>query len=675
MPFPMALNPPSPSSLSIFKEKKSLTQLPSMTTAVSYLSAVQQADSCARTHDNPHAAPTPALSLSSSIITSSEDTVFNEDDKDNYLVNPHTPPMPEQVFTTPHSEFGHCSNEAYRCASKYDYMKPFQWHTVEEPPYYILLTTYISLVLLNFLGHMRDFFGKRFAKSHFIHNIPYNGYAPLNSGFASFANRRLKRRMDDCYAQPITGIPGRTVLVLDRYSTDYNHTQIYTGGKTRALNVSSYNYLGLSQCRGGWADAVEESIRRYGVSTCGTHLESGSNDLHMAAEALIARFMGMEDALLSSMGFGTNSNFIPALGGKGSLILSDELNHASIRVGTRQSGAQVRLFKHNDMSSLESLLREVISQGQPKTHRPWKKIVVIVESVYSMEGTVLNLPRIIELKQKYKFYLYIDEAHSIGSLGPRGRGVTDYFNIPPGSVDILMGTFSKGFGAAGGYISGPKPFIDALRLRSYSGPYAEAITPPVITQIVVSMASIMGVVPAPQPTKSTLSPSPDSSIVTPKDVAEELSGMAPASMLPTWIALRPYLANGSEARMRMSRLAFNCRYLHTGLKKLGFLVCGHASSPIIPLLVFNPGKMPVFVRMMRARPIPIVVAVVTYPAIPIHLGRVRLCPSASHTKEDIDILLRGCDEIGGLLDMKHGSNERWGIDEICERAVELVQSV
>lgn len=253
--------------------------------------------------------------------------------------------------------------------------------------------------------------------------------------------------------------------------------------------------------------------------------------------------------------------------------------------------------------------------------------------------------------------------------------MTDYFNIPPGSIDVLMGTFSKSFGAAGGYISGPKSLIDALRLRSHSGPYAEAITPSVIAQVVVSMASIMGVTPAPRPTKSTLFPSLDSSIVAPKESAEELPGMAPASMLPMWMNLRPSLADGSEARMRMRRLAFNCRYLHVGLKKIGFIVYGHVSSPIVPLLIFSPGKLCLFVRMMRARPIPIAVVVVAHPATSFETGRARLCPSASHTKEDIDIVLRACDEVGGILDMKHGSCERWGIDEVCERAVELVHSV
>ncbi|KAG2072322.1 serine palmitoyltransferase 2 [Suillus decipiens] len=671
MPSPIALNPPAPSP-SIFKETRSPRKLPLMSTAMTYLSAVQKADTRARSR-NSSAESSPTRSIPSSVTASSEDSILSDDDTNNCLVNPLTPPTSE-VFATLHTEFGHCANEAHRCVSQHDYTKPFQDYATEEPPYYILFTTYISYLMVICFGRARDFFGKRFAKSYFTHLMPHNGYAPLNSDFDSFYTRRLQRRVDECCSQPVAGVPGRTVLILDRYSTDYNVTKIYTGTKTRALNISSYNYLGFSQARGGCSDAVRESIRRYGTSTCGTRLESGSNELHVFAEALVARFLGTEDALVSSAGFATNSTFIPALVGKKSLIISDELNHTSIRVGARQSGAQIQMFKHNDMSSLESVLREAISQGQPKTHRPWKKILVVVEGLYSMEGTLVNLPRIVELKQKYKFLLFVDEAHSIGALGPHGRGVTDYFNIPPRSIDVLMGTFTKSFGAAGGYIAGPKILIDALRLHGHSGPYAEAMTPPVLIQVVSSMASIMGVAPSSQSTKSALALNPTSSIVTPRDGAEELSGMAPSSMLPIWMNLHPALADGSEARMRIRRLAFNSRYLHQGLKKLGFITYGHPFSPIVPLLIFNPGKMSMFSRMMRSRSTPIVVVVVAYPATPLVTSRVRFCVSAAHTKEDIDMVLQACDEVGEILDLKHGLGERWGIDEVCRRAVELVHS-
>jgi len=230
----------------------------------------------------------------------------------------------------------------------------------------------------------------------------FQGYAPLNSDFDSFYTRRLKRRIEDCFSRPVTNVPGRTITLLERTSNNHNESFDFTGTKRRALNVSSYNYLGFAQARGGCADAVEEAITRYGVSACGSRLEGGTLDLHLQAEALVARFVGQEAAIIMSMGFATNSTTIPALVGKGCLVISDEFNHASIRVGIRLSGAVVRTFKHNDMKDLEKLLRECISQGQPRTHRPWKKILLVVEGLYSMEGSVANIPVIMQLKKRYK---------------------------------------------------------------------------------------------------------------------------------------------------------------------------------------------------------------------------------------------------------------------------------
>ncbi|KAJ7122952.1 serine palmitoyltransferase 2 [Mycena epipterygia] len=592
-------------------------------------------------------------------------------DNSDGLALPARAPNSSEVFNTVHTEFGHCSDAAFRSISQHIPGTPVPAHVDQDPPYYILLSTYISYLILICLGHLRDFVGKRLSPASYKHLMPSDGYAPLNSDFDSFYTRRLKTRMDECFSQPVTGVAGRTIQLLDRISPDYNHHQIFTGTRTRALNISSYNYLGFAQARGGCADAVEAAIKEHGISSCGSRLEGGSSDLHILAEALVAKFVGMEDALISSMGFATNSTFIPALVGKGCLVISDELNHASIRFGVRLSGANVRMFKHNDMGNLEALLREVISQGQPKTHRPWKKILILVEGLYSMEGTLVNLPAIMELKKKYKFYLFVDEAHSVGALGPHGRGVADYFDIPPRSIDILMGTFTKSFGAAGGYIAGNKSLIDRLRVRGHSGPYAEAMTPPVLTQIVASMASIMGVSPPPLTSSNS-----SSSTLYPQLEVETYHhpAPAPASSLPTWLSLPPSLSDGSEGLSRLRRLAFNSRYLHQGLIKLGFITYGHPASPIVPLLLFNPGKMNMFHRMMKDRQTPIIVVVVAYPATPLVTSRVRFCVSAAHTKEDIDTVLRACDDVGDVLDLKHGlgHSERWRIDEVCERAVELV---
>ncbi|TEB32611.1 serine palmitoyltransferase 2 [Coprinellus micaceus] len=654
-----------PTTPSMFK-KKSGTSLSAMASAASYLSALSQADARARGALNGSPTSTPALSISSSVTSSSQDTVLHEEeDYSDGLALPARPPTSEQVFKTVHTEFGHCASEEFRLTSQHTPGEPVPGHVDADPPYYILFSTYISYLILIVLGHIRDFLGKRFRSASYAHLMPKGGYAPLNSDFDSFYTRRLKTRMDECFSQPVTGVAGRTILLLDRVSPDYNHTQLFTGSPNPRLE-----HLG----QGGCADAVEESIKRYGVSTLGSRLEGGSSDLHTVSEALVAKFVGMEDALISSMGFATNSTYIPALVGKGCLVISDELNHASIRFGVRISGASVQMFKHNDMESLENLLRESISQGQPKTHRPWKKILLIVEGLYSMEGTLVNLPKVIELKKKYKFYLFVDEAHSVGAMGPQGRGVANYFGIDPRSIDILMGTFTKSFGAAGGYIAGSKTIIDHLRVHGHSGPYAEAMTPPVLTQVVASMASIMGVkAPLPAPSSSGLR------LSSPAPLALEYEyvhpGPAPHSSLPSWLSLPRELSDGSEGSTRLRRLAFNSRYLHNGLIKLGFITYGHPASPIVPLLLFNPGKMNMFHTMMKDRQTPIVVVVVAYPATPLVTSRVRFCVSAAHTKDDIDTVLRACDEIGDVLDLKHGipRSERWPIEQITERAVELAR--
>ncbi|KAF8523655.1 serine palmitoyltransferase 2 [Gautieria morchelliformis] len=672
--------PSSPSPIAHPKTTSSSILTRPMRSAASYLTALSQADAEARARKaGPDSEPSePALSLRSSLTENGTSYLTMTDDSDDFcddLDRPPHAPTSEQQPTTKHSEFGHCFNEAHRYTSAYKADTAHMIHVEEEPPYYILITTYLSYLFMIIFGHTRDFVGKRFCPEAYRHLMPSNGYAALNSDFDSFYSRRLKARMDDCFSRPITGVPGRTVTLLDRVSSNNNTTLHLTGTKSRALNISSYNYLGFAQAHGGCADAVEEGLRRYGVSACGARLECGTTDLHVQAEALVAKFIGSEDAIIASMGFATNSTTLPALVGKACLVISDELNHASIRFGVRLSGAHVRTFKHNDMKSLETLLREVISQGQPRTHRPWKKILLAVEGLYSMEGTLVNLPAIMQLKARYKFYIYVDEAHSIGALGPHGRGVADYFGIDPRSIDILMGTFTKSFGAAGGYIAGSRDVISRLRTRSHAGCYTESSSPAVLTQIISSMGSIMGISPPLPPiTQNGNSPNASSSTSLAPQDAYVYPGPAPSASMPAWLKLPQQLQDGSEGRSRLRRLAFNARYLSRGLNRLGFITYGHVDSPIVPLLLFHPGKMTLFSRLMHARKTPIVVVVVAYPATPLVSGRARFCLSASHTKEDCDAVLRACDEIGEILDVKHGHlTDRWSLEEVTRRAVELVE--
>ena len=425
-------------------------------------------------------------------------------------------------------------------------------------------------------------------------------------------------RINDCFARPVTGVPGRYITLIDRKSDDFNTTFKFTGTTTETLNMSSYNYLGFAQSDGPCADAVEETIKKHGVGLASPRNDVGTSDLHVEVEELIARFVGKPSAMVFSMGFGTNATAFPALIGKGCLVISDELNHASIRFGTRLSGAMIEMFKHNDVKDLERLLREVISQGQPRTHRPWKRILVVVEGLYSMEGSVVNLPGIVALKKKYKFNLFVDEAHSIGAMGPRGRGVCDYFGIDPSEVDILMGTLTKSFGANGGYIAGDKAMIDKLRLTNAGCIYGETVAPAVLTQISTSLKIITG------------------------------------ELVP---------GQGEE---RLQRLAFNSRYLRLGLKRLGFIVYGHDDSPIVPVMLYHPAKISAFSHEMLKRKISVVV--VGYPATPLVSARARFCLSAAHTKDDLDRLLEACNEVGDAIDVKFSSGIGGGAEPLPEGA-------
>ncbi|KAI1313773.1 serine palmitoyltransferase [Xylaria venustula] len=514
------------------------------------------------------------------------------------------------------AQFGPLVDASHRYVSMH-HGEPLAAPPEDEPPYYYVLTTYISYLLLLALGHVRDFFGKRFSKKPLYRTLrASNGYAPLNDDFDSFYTRRLKLRIDDAFARTTTGVPGRYINLLDRVSDNFNESYKYLGTTTETLNMSSYNYLGFAQSEGPCANAVENCVQKYGLSLCSSRADAGTSDFICEVEQAVADFVGKADAMVFSMGFVTNASTFPALVSKGCLIISDELNHASIRLGARLSGAVIRSFKHNNMKDLEAKLREAIAQGQPRTHRPWKKILVAVEGLYSMEGTMVDLPGVLNLKDTYKFHLYVDEAHSIGALGPRGRGVCDYFGIDPSRVDILMGTLTKSFGANGGYIAADKEIIDKLRSNNAATMLGESPTPAVLMQIYASLKIITG------------------------------------ELVP------------GEGEERLQRIAFNSRYLRLGLKRLGMIVYGHDDSPIIPIALYNPAKIPAFSHEMLKRKISVVV--VGYPATPLISSRARFCVSAAHNKDDLDRLLTACDEVATILQLKFSTGIAGGLKPLAD---------
>eukprot|EP00730_Choanoeca_flexa_P007285 TRINITY_DN12308_c2_g12_i2.p1 TRINITY_DN12308_c2_g12~~TRINITY_DN12308_c2_g12_i2.p1 ORF type:complete len:532 (+),score=132.61 TRINITY_DN12308_c2_g12_i2:82-1596(+) len=475
----------------------------------------------------------------------------------------------------------------------------------EETPLLVALITYIGYGILFVFGHIRDFLrytGLEKSKQATEHPR-MKGFQPLYRNFEAFYTRNLYTRIRDCWNRPICSVPGRKFDIVERKTDDYGWTFKHTGEKKTYLNLGSYNYLGFAENEGPCSDAAINSIKKYGVSACSARAEMGTTKLHTELEDLVAEFTGKEAALTFGMGFATNSTNMPILVGKGGLIISDELNHSSLVLGARLSGAKIKVFRHNDMDHLEKILRESIVQGQPRTHRPWRKILIVVEGVYSMEGSVVNLPGVIALKKKYKAYLYLDEAHSIGALGSTGRGVIQHYGCNVDDVDVMMGTFTKSFGAAGGYIAASKAVVDTLRHHSHSNCYATSMSPPVVQQVLASMKIIMG-----------------------RDGTD-------------------------DGPRRIKALAENARYFRQAIKKLGFIVYGNDASPIVPVMLFMPGKISAIGREMKKRGICIVV--VGYPATPIVESRVRFCLSASHTRADLDKVLEAMDELGDILGLKY----------------------
>ncbi|XP_048841186.1 serine palmitoyltransferase 2-like [Brienomyrus brachyistius] len=507
------------------------------------------------------------------------------------------------------------------------YSRPFD-ESFEETPMLVAVLTYMGYGILTLFGYLRDFLREwKIEKCHIAREREeQRDFVPLYQDFENFYTRNLYMRIRDSWNRPICSVPGARMDLVERLSHDYNWTFQHMGKVIKdVINMGSYNYLGFAENSGACLEAAAKATAEYGVGVSSTRQEMGNLDKHEELEKLVARFLGVEATMAFGMGFATNSMNIPALAGKGCLILSDELNHASLVLGARLSGSTIRVFKHNNMQSLEKLLRDAIVHGQPRTHRPWKKILIVVEGIYSMEGSIVRLPEVIALKKKYKAYLYLDEAHSIGALGPHGRGVIDYFGLDPRDVDILMGTFTKSFGAAGGYIGGKKELIDYLRTHSHSAVYATSMSPPVVEQIITSMKCIMG---------------EDGTTV------------------------------GQE---RIQRLADNTTYFRRKLREMGFIIYGNNDSPVVPVMLYMPAKIGAFSREMLKRNIGVVV--VGFPATPIIESRARFCVSAAHTRDMLDVALSTISEVGDLLQLKYSRHRAlltadWSSDDTSYDGIE-----
>ena len=294
----------------------------------------------------------------------------------------------------------------------------------------------LSWAFFFLFGHIRDAFRNLLPWTR--RKLP-KGYVPVRQDYEDFYTRRMFYRIHDCWNRPIGSAPDAYVDVLERTPVSGQKALELTGNKIRALNLGSYNYLGFAAHDPYCTPRALETLRKEGWSSCSPRAEAGTTQLHLDLEQELATFLRKPAALCFGMGFATNSAVLPVLAGPGCLIVSDALNHASIVSGARGSGAKVAVFAHNDVDSLESVLRTQVARGQPRTRRPWKKVLVVVEGIYSMEGELAPLPDIVAVCKRYRAYLYLDEAHSIGALGPTGRGVCEALGVDPKDVDVMMG--------------------------------------------------------------------------------------------------------------------------------------------------------------------------------------------------------------------------------------------
>jgi len=337
------------------------------------------------------------------------------------------------------------------------------------------------------------------------------------------------------------------------------------------INFCSYNYLNL--CGDPRvAKAAQAAIEKYGTSVSASRIVSGERPIHRELESAIAAFVGTEDAIVFVGGFSTNEDTIAHLMGEGDVIFYDEYIHKSAQLGASMSGAKALSFSHNDLVSLEKKLQRHRSQG--------KNALIVVEGVYSMDGDIPDLPRLVELKQQYQALLMVDEAHSIGVLGKTGRGVAEHFGISPNDVDIWMGTLSKSFASCGGYIAGNGELIEYLRYTSPGFVYSVGLAPPMAAAALKSIQLI------------------------------------------------------EEEPERVAQLHSRVSGFHELARKAGLNVGNaNAASAVLPVIV---GRSDLTIALSRALMGKGVLALpIGYPAVSKTKARIRFFISCSHTEDDI----------------------------------------
>lgn len=348
----------------------------------------------------------------------------------------------------------------------------------------------------------------------------------------------------------------------------------------RMIMVGSNNYLGLTN-HPEVKEAAIEAIRKYGSGCAGSRFLNGTLDIHVRLEEKLARFIRKDAALVFSTGFQVNLGVISALVGKDDLMIIDKMDHASIIDGCRLSYGEVRKFRHNDMTDLERILRENSDRNK----------LVIVDGVFSMEGDIVNLPRVVELVKAYGARLMVDDAHGIGVLGKTGRGTAEHFGLED-EVDLIMGTYSKSLASIGGFIAGDEKVVHYI--KHFARALIFSASPP------------------------------------------------PASVAAVSAAI-DIINNEPE---RIESLWKNTRKMLQGFKDLGFQV-GPSETPIIPVFVGDNETAFKMVFMLQEEGVFANVAV--SPAVPEGKALIRTSYMATHTTEQLDHVLAAFEKTGKAL--------------------------
>jgi 8-amino-7-oxononanoate synthase len=359
----------------------------------------------------------------------------------------------------------------------------------------------------------------------------------------------------------------------------------YTGQERHMIMMAGNDYLGLSN-HPRLVEAARRATEKYGIGTLGSTILTGMSDLHVELEDRLARMVGCEAASLFSSGYAANLGAIGCLTGPGDAVVNDTTNHASIIDGSRFSGADFRTFRHNNVTHLERVLAETQAENDGT--------LVVVDSVFSMDGDLAPVPQIVDVCRKYGARLMIDEAHSTGVLGQRGFGTSEHFGVE-GQVDLVMGSLSKGVGVLGAFVAGSAEVVHYLRLNARSRVFSYSLSAGHVAAILEAL-----------------------------DIIEF----------------------DTERRANLWR---NIDYMHRELRCMGFDI-GDPHSAVIPVMVHSEKLLWPFGRLLHDAGIfcnPIV-----YPAVAKDKARIRLSLRATHTQSDLDETLTVLEDAGratGLL--------------------------